>query len=190
VPSFSIPASHQDATNSSFTLLPDHLPPDERLITICSAKILYMMIDVIMIYFCVNQFVKYSNKSLRLDIVYTLLSIVVFTPTIFLKDYQDLELQSFGFGLLGVIILCIGEGDGIMVGVLCGLLLSIHTEFICILGVLVVMLLRWHPEDQQRGNEISIFNLKFTFKGVLEIGKMALSMCLTIIGVSLPWIEN
>lgn len=106
---------------------------------------MYLMLDILLMYFCVNQFVKYSNRSLRNNIVNTLLSVALFTPSIFLKDYQDIGLQSFGFGLLGVIILCVGEGDALMVGAMAGILLGIHTEFVCVLGILGITLVRWDP---------------------------------------------
>lgn len=190
IPTFNLHHNHPEGSNHNLTLLPDRLPPDEQLITLCTAKIAYLGLDILMMFFCVNQFVKYSNRSLRLDIVYTLLSIIVFTPAIYLKDYQDIELHSFGYGLLGVIILCIGEGDGLMVGTLCGILLCIHTEFICVIGVLAIMLLRWQSSSENRGREKTLLGLKFTTKGLIEVAKMFGCMALAIVGISIPWIEN
>jgi hypothetical protein len=180
----------QGEDRPTLSLLRDSVPPDEKLITICTAKTLYMMFDILLMYFCVNQFVKYSNRSLRNSVVNTLLSIALFTPSVFLKDYLDLGLQSFGSGLLGVIILCVGEGDALMVGAMSGILLGIHTEYICVLGVITITMMRWNPESADHISETNIFGIKLSVQGIVKLLKMLGILAVAIVGISIPWIEN
>lgn len=160
---------------------------EEKVIVWGIGKVLLLSVDAVLLLFCVNMLVKYSYKNIRRDICYSYVALVVLCPTLFMKDYLHLELNSLGYNLIAFILLIIDTGDTVLVPMISAILMNTHLSYFWMIPTIFVATYF----EARRTIEIRYNNsAKVNFYSLVEVAKMLTAFVLTNIGLWLPWIGH
>ena len=164
-----------------------YISHEEKIIVWLIGKFFLGFLDILMLYFCVSMLITYSYRNIKREICYSYIALVVLCPTLFVKDYTHLELNSLGYCLLSFVLLVIESGDTLLVTMLSCVLINCHLSYIWMLPPIFIATL-----VQKRKTIWVQYRENVTKKSLflLEIFKLVGAFLVTNFCIWLPFIGH